>query len=270
MKKLMTFIFLLVMPLLVYADSETIFSLNEIESSPGNNVTVILNMDNKQEFGVLTAKVHYDSTKLEYVSSQLKGLDAMLRGSDKNEETGIVAFYAINLSDKMMKDNGNVFLIEFKIKEDVTEDIPLELEIKDFGKDENTKLAYSVQNGLIKIKANVNTVEKNKSVDLTDELEKAIKENSENPDEKIEISWSSSNDDVATVDENGHVEFKKDGNVTIEAKDSEGNVIYSKDYNVKEKVSKNYHIKEIIIGVVIIGIIALIIVWRKKCKKRKK
>lgn len=269
MKKIFIFLILilLIIPLNIYADNVTMFSLNEIEASAGNNVTVILNMDNKQEFSILTARVHYDNSKLEYISSELKGLDAMLRGTDKNVDKGIVAMYAINLSDdKTMKDNGNIMIIEFKIKDDVTEDIPLTLEIKDFGKDENTKLEYTTKNGVIKIKNNVATVEKNKTQDLMEEFNEAIKSSTKKEDT---VTWSTSDSNIASVDDNGLVIFKNDGNVTIEAKDNDGNILYSKDYYVKEKVNKNYHIKEIIIGVIVVGFIVFLIFGRKKWLKRK-
>ena len=48
MKKIFIFLILLIIPLNIYADNVTTFSLNEIEASAGNNVTVILSMDNKQ------------------------------------------------------------------------------------------------------------------------------------------------------------------------------------------------------------------------------
>lgn len=263
MNKKIIFLLLLLIPLKVFGADITIFSLNEVSASAGNNVNIILNMDNKEEFGVLTAKIYYDNSKLEYVSSELDGLNAMLRGSDKNEDKGIIALYAISLNSKQkMNDNGNIMIVEFKIKEDVTEDIPLKLEIKDFGLDENNKLEYTTKNGLIKIKNNIKTVEKNTTDNLMEKFNEEIKSSGK-------VEFSSSDEKVATVNEKGMVVFKKNGNVTIEAKDNEGNVIYSKDYYVKEKIKKNYHLKEISIGLIIILIITLIIFRRHKCLKRK-
>ena len=138
MKNILTFILLLLIPVITYADGVTTFSINDVTASAGSNVTVNLKMDNKQEFGVLTARVHYDKSKLDYVSSELKGLKAVLRGSENNADKGMVVMYAINLNGGGMKDSGNILTIEFRIKDDVTEDIPLVIEIKDFGEDENT------------------------------------------------------------------------------------------------------------------------------------
>ncbi len=264
MKKIITFLILLIFPIIVHAENITTFSLSEVTASPGNNVTVKLNMNNKQEFGVLTGRIRYDKDKLGFISSELNGLKSVLRGSDNNEEKGLVTLYAINLSgSNQMKDNGNILTIEFKIKEDVTEDIPLKIEIKDFGVDENTPLKYETKDGVIKIKKDVATVSKDDKTTLQKEIEEVIKKDEE-------ITWSTTDDEIATVGDDGTVTFKKDGNVTIEAKDKDGNVIYSKDYYVKEKVKKKFPFKIAIAGVIAIIVIALIIIIRsKKCRKRK-
>ena len=259
MKKTLLFLILLLFPFGIYADSKTTFSFNDVTASAGNNVTVKLNMNNKQEFGYLTVRILYDNKKLEYVSDKINGLDAMLRGSDKNKDKGLVVLYAINLSSKYMKDSGNIWTVEFKVKDDVKEDIPLTLEIKDFGKDENTKLKYEKKDGLIKIKDNVEKVDKTKTDNLNSQVE-----------EKDSITWSSTDEEVAKVDENGNVEFNGDGNVTIEAKDENGQVVYSKDYYVKEEEKCEFPIW-IIISVVVFIIIVIVIlfVWRKKCQRKK-
>lgn len=266
MKKILILLILLIFPIMVNAEEVTKFSLNEITASPGSNVTVILNMDNKQEFSVLTAKIHYDNKRLEYVSSELKGLKSMLRGTDKNIDKGIVAMYAINLdSENTMKDNGNIMLVEFKIKEDVTEDIPITLEIKDFSKGESTKLKYEKQDGIITIKGNVQTVTNDKEENLQNDLNETIKKEKKKNDS---VTWETTNDSIATVDEKGNVKFKDNGFVTVEAKDENGSVLYSKDYYVKEKVRKHIPLI-VIIPISIILIITLLIIWRKKCQKRK-
>ena len=257
MKKIILFIVLLLFPIVTFADSKTTFSFNDVTASPGSNVTVKLNMKNTQEFGVLTVRILYDNNKLEYISDKINGLDAMLRGSDKNNKKGLVVLYAINLSDKYMKDNGNIWNVEFKIKDDVKEDIPLTLEIKDFGKDESSKLKFEKKDGLIKIKDDVVTIEKNKTDNLNEQLDK-----------KDNITWSSTDLEVAVVDENGNVEFNGDGNVTIEAKDENGEVIYSKDYYVKENVKNSFPVW-IIISVIAILIIIFVFIWRKKCLRKK-
>lgn len=268
MKKIITFLILLLFPIITYAENVTVFSINEVTASAGNNVTINFKMDNKQEFGVLAARIHYDTSKLEYVSSEVKGLKAVLRGSDNNADKGLVILYAINLSGgNLMKDNGNVLITEFKIKDNVTDDIPLEIEIKDFGVDEETPLKYETKDGVIKIKKDVTSVKKDNTENLKDELDKAT-ESSEKKEED-EVTWSTTDDKVATVDKDGNVTFNENGNVTIEAKDSEGNVLYSKDYYVNDKVKKKYPIVIIASVGVLAILVVLFILRRKKCKKGK-
>ena len=265
MKKI--FLLLLIIPITINAENITTFSIDEISASAGNNITVDLNMDNNQEFSVLTIKVHYDNTKLEYISSEMYGLNATLRGTDKNSDKGIVALYAINLnSSKKMNDSGKIMTIEFKIKDDVTVDLPLNIEIKDFSADETNKLKYKVKDGLIKIKNNVNTVTKNDTASLFEKLlEETKKEGLKNED----VTWSTTDDNIASVDSEGNVTFKDNGNVEIFAKDSTGAILYSKEYYVNSKLKNKKYIF-IAIGISIaIVIILLLLLRRKKCQKRK-
>ena len=46
MKKIILFL-LLLFPTIIFADEITTFSLNEVTASPGNNVTIKLNIENK-------------------------------------------------------------------------------------------------------------------------------------------------------------------------------------------------------------------------------
>ena len=265
MKRKLIFLIILLFPLMVYADSKTIFSLDEVTVSAGNNVTINFNLDNNQEFGVLTARIIYDNTKLTYVDSKLTGLKkSPLHGVEHNNDKGLVVVYGITLNeDNLMNDNGSILTIEFKINDNVTEDIPLTLEIKDFGIDENTSLEYTTKDGVIHITNNVETISPKESI--INKIKEQLKEQGIDSNELI---LESSNDEVAIVTEDGNIELKKDGNTTIIAKDKDGNIIYEKDYFVKKEIKK--YNKYIIIGIIIIIIsISLIIIWRKKCKRKK-
>lgn len=270
MKKKIIFIMLVLFPIFVYADEKTIFSLNEVTASPGNNVTINLNLNNNQEFGVLTVRIHYDQTKLEFVSSELNGLtNGIIHGVDDNNEKGLIALYGISLnSKKLMNDNGNILTIEFKIKEDAKEDIPLELEIVDFGLDESKSLEYESKNGIIHIKSDVETVSKDNKLSLTEKFKEEMKEQGI---EQEDVIWKSTDENVATVDEEGNVQFKDNGNVVIEGKDTDGNVLYSKEYFIKDNVNRhNGLLASIICLAIFISIVVLIIVIRRrKCKKEK-
>lgn len=271
MKKKLIFIMLLLFPIFAHADEITKFSLNEVTASPGNNVTISVNIDNNQNFGILTLRIHYDNTKISYVSSELNGLDnGQIKGIDKNDEKGLVAIYGITLSKKkLMKDNGNLANIEFKIADDVTGNIPLTLEVVDFSLDESTNLKYETTDSLIKIKDNVETVTKEDKKTVINSLKEELKKKGI---DESNITIESSDNNIATVDEDGNVEFKKDGNASIYAKDEEGNIVYSKDFLVKKNIkpSNKLIIPIVVVSVVLILIIILIILnRRKKCQKEK-
>lgn len=267
MRKILFWLLLFLFPFCVHAADKTIFSLNEVTASPGNKVTINLNIDNKEKFGVLTARIHYDKTKLDYDSHNLLGLkNGVLRGADNNADKGLVVLYGITLSDKkLMTDNGKILEVVFTVKEDVSEDIPLELEIVDFGIDENKNLEYEKKDGIIHIKGNVVNVKPDDKPSFNDDLKEELKK--QDVDEN-DIIITSSDEDVATIDENGNIQFKKDGNVTIEAKDKDGKVVYAKEYLVNNKKKISYK-PFIYIGLAIIAILILLIMRKKKWVKRK-
>ncbi len=259
-------IILLLLPLNVLAETVTTFTLNEITASSGNNITVNLDINNNPEFGMLAAKIYYDKNSLEYVSSEVKGLkNAILKGAEDNKK-GAVVLYAIDLDKKkLMKDTGTILTIEFKINKSVTEDIPLKLEVTDFGVDENNLLKFETKNGIIHIKDKINTKAKEDSKTITEEIKEKLKE--ENI--KIEdVTIESNNDEVAEVDEDGNVTIKKDGNVTIGATDKEGNTVYKEDLYIKNNVKKkNRLLKPIIYIIAFILVVGLgIIIWKKRKK----
>ncbi len=269
MKKILFWFLLFLFPLCVHAADETIFSINEVTASPGNNVKVVLNVKNSQDFGVLTARIHYDKTKVTYVSHDLKGLkNGILRGADNNTEKGFVVLYGITLStNKLMNDNGKILEIEFLVNDNATGDMPLEIEIVDFGVDENTTLKYKKNDGTIHIKNDVTNVKPSEQKEVTNNFKEELKKN-DVKDEDITIT--SSDEDVATVGEDGNIEFKNDGNVTIEAKDKDGNVVYSKEYLVNNHISKVN--KKLLYGIgagVLLLIVLLILLIRRKNGKKK-
>ena len=266
-KKIILFLGLLLFPFMVYADKKTTFSLDTISAKSGSNVTINFNVKDNPAFGVLTAKIHYDITKLEFVDSSVNGLKkAVLKGADNNSSKGLVALYAITLSGKLT-DTGNLYTVEFKIKDGVKDNIPLTLEIVDFGEDENTPLEYDKVDGMIVLDENVRTVSKEKKESILSEFKDIVREKEIKEDE---VTFSSSDDNKATVDQDGNVTFKGDGNVTIVAKDDNGNVVFSKDYFVKKKLNKFAKYKwPIIIGISLVLLIIIIIIWRCKCKKGK-
>ena len=260
-KLFLVFIFLMI-PLNIFAEEKSTFSLNEVAASPGNNVTIKLNVENNPEFGILAVKLHYDIEKLEYISSEIKGMkNALLKDAESNDK-GMIALYAITLDKKkLMDDTGTLLVLEFKIKDDVKEDCAIKLEVTDFGKDENTPIEFDSIDGNIKIKNDIESITIDDDVSLNDNI-----------DEEKEVIWESSDEEIAAVDDDGNVEFKEDGNVTIRAKDKDDEeTIYEKDYYVKDKVKKknNKDNNYILIAVGLILLIIVGIVIFKKIRKKK-
>ena len=235
---------------------KTTFSLNEVTSTVGSEITMKFNVDNNPEFGILAVKFHYDINKLEYISSKINGLENALLKNVESNNKGIIALYAITLdTKKLMNDTGNLVEMKFKIKDEVEEDIKIKVEVTDFGKDENTPIEFDSIDGNIIIKKEIEKVYINNTTALNEKI-----------DDKNNVVWESSDEKIATVDENGNVEFKEAGNVTIKAKDKENNnVIYEKDYQVETKEkANNYNMIIIsIIAILLIGIIVFLIKRKK-------
>ena len=268
MKKKVILLLLLFFPFFFFFLEKTSFSLSDVSSAPGSTVTIRFNISKNPEFGVLTARVKFDHSKLEYVSGKLNAFSgASIKGIDKNKSKGLVAIYAISIGDKF-KDTGDIAVMEFKINDSIREsvDIPLEVEIVDFGVDDEQTLAYDVKNGIIHVNGAVDTVTQDSKESLTKKIKEKLEEEKKNNDD---VTWESSNDDIAKVDD-GVVEFKEDGNVTVQAKDKDGNVVYSKDYYVKGKnVNKNNNIVYYVLVIGIVIILFGLFIWRKKWKRKR-
>ena len=93
--------------------------------------------------------------------------------------------------------------------------------------------------------------------------------NGENGNNNQSITWTSSDNEVAKVDEKGNVEFTGSGNTTITAVDEAGKKLYEKTYLVNKK-KKNHDKKYLMISIPIILLgIGLILFSQKKKRKQK-
>lgn len=263
--KYLSILFILLFTSNVRAEEKTVFSLSNIKASSGGEVTITVNIKNNPKFELLGFKVYYDSSKLEYISCGINGFsNAMLKDCNINKDKDIT-FYALTMyteDNKLMDDTGDIVDIKFKIKDNVKNDIPLSLDITDFGKTDTEPLDFDIINGKIEISGDIESKVVNEKDNLSDNIT-----------EKKDITWESSDKSVATVDSNGEVKFKDNGNVTITATDSDGNIVYEKTYLVNNKIKVNYT-KYILIGVgvgvlIIIVVVILIIIKRKKKKNEK-
>lgn len=262
MKKILGMILLLICILFsnVYANELPTLTVGSFDASIGEEITIPITLENNRDgFACIGLKIGYDSKNLEYVSAKIKGLKEAQMKDISNTNDSIFLYALVYDDDKILKDNGVIAEIKFKVKDNaITSD--LKVVQLDYGDKELNRLEYKVNDGKIKI------VEKEKK-SSTKDLSSLI-ENKENK----KIKWKSSDNKIAIVDKDGKVTFKNNGTTVITAEDDDGNLLLEKEYKVTSKDSKNDNKKEIsIVGIlvfiflVIVSIIAIII-FRKKNK----
>lgn len=264
-KKILLFItFIFTLP--VFASDKTVFAVQGIEAAPGSKVTVLVNMRNNPKFELLSFSIPIDTTKVDFLGCEINGFDkAMMKDCSLNPKNEII-FYALTMyteDKKLLSDTGDIARIYLKIKDNAKKDIPLSLNITDYGKSESEPLKYDVVNGMIKIRGNIETRYVDSSISLRNQIKNLSEE---------KITWKSSNKAVAKVDKEGHVTFVGTGNATITATDSKGRIIYEKTYLVSEdiKEGKSPVLMIVIIVVVLLLIVGGLFIRKKKGKKHGK
>ena len=262
MKKILLSISLfLILPYIVLAKDKVEFTLNDVNITNEKEVEINLNIKNNPGFGYLGLQVEFDQEKLEYVSSEIVGMkNALMKGADINKD-GNLSVYALQVSDKkLIDDNGTILKMKLKIKKDFyTTDI--NLTNVSIGKDENQPYEFNITNSKVKMKLEEKSAE-NDTKNLEKEVTEYIKD--ENIDYK-DIEWSSSNENVGKIDQNGNIKFNKSGKTTVTGK-VDDKVVFEKTYEVK---NINYFIIFIPIVIVLI-IIAIWLIIRKRKKLNSK
>ena len=260
MKKILVILLVFFLSILPVNAKDTSFELTDERGMKGDVITVKLKVNNNPSFGILGAILDYDETKLEYKSSKIIGLDNAFM-KDDNNNNGKVIMYAFCINrDSLMNDTGDIYEVEFEVISEEVEKSKIKLEITDFAIDETETLNYTTKDSTITINQEIETVSSSESISLKDEIESETEEI---------VEWKSSNSDVAKVDENGNVTFKKNGDVTITAT-SNDNIIFEKNYEVDNKGSNNtLIIGGILVGVIIIALITFYVIKRIKKNGKK-
>ena len=273
MKKVLLFLITLVfiqIPL-VHAEDKPTFSIKTIKSAPGQEISVSVNLKNNPNYQYVSLEIPLDMTQLEFTSCDINGYEnAMMKRCDMNPNNELI-FYALTMheeEEKLLKDTGDIIDIHLKIKDTASSDIPLVLKITGFGKGNNEKIDHDVEIGYIRISGDIETKTVNEKESLGNEIIK-IEENKENGNNNQSITWTSSDNEVAKVDEKGNVEFTGSGNTTITAVDEAGKKLYEKTYLVNKK-KKNHDKKYLMISIPIILLgIGLILFSQKRKRKQK-
>ena len=260
MKKILVILLVFFLSILPVNAKDTSFELTDERGMKGDVITVKLKVNNNPSFGILGAILDYDETKLEYKSSKIIGLDNAFM-KDDNNNNGKVIMYAFCINrDSLMNDTGDIYEVEFEVISEEVEKSKIKLDITDFAIDETETLNYTTKDSTITINQEIETVSSSESISLKDEIESETEEI---------VEWKSSNSDVAKVDENGNVTFKKNGDVTITAT-SNDNIIFEKNYEVDNKGSNNtLIIGGILVGVIIIALITFYVIKRIKKNGKK-
>lgn len=252
-------------PIKVLADNKIQFSLNDIVINSEEEINVELSISDNPGFGYLGLEIAFDENNLEYISSDLTGFDnALMKGAVINNDNNL-SVYALQVDNsKLITDNGAVLKIKFKRKSNF---LKTDLKIINIsvGKDENTAYDYEVKDSEIKMK-----IEEKVNINDTVNVEEEINQYLEDKEiDSHDIEWSSDNENVLEIDENGNVLFKNQGTATIKGI-LDDQVIYEKTYVVKNK--SNYYVPIIFIFIFILVLICILgfIMIRKRSKLKNK
>ncbi len=249
MKRLKSFLLVLLLFCFpCFVNAQTKFILPVI-STKENEVSVPLTIEDYEEFQVIGIKIHYDNTKLTFQEGNLISLqNGFYHGLEEHD--GVVTIYAFNLTEEPLEVIDHTLAnLTFEWLDSNTAQLPLEIEVTDFSNADLSALEYEVVNGLI-----------------TKEKEISLKEEAQTDKN---LSWSSSDERVASVDPSGQVTFHEYGEVTIKAQDENGNVVFQKTM-VNQQESPHKMIWWIIpISLLSIGTIlgGILYVQKKKNKK---
>ena len=242
----------------VKAKELPIFTIGSSTAYKDEIITVPITLKNNPGFSYLGVKIRYDSSKLDYVDSYLTAdfTNASSKGIEINAKKTIT-LYALTSGNALIKADGKIAEIQFKVISNKIEDIKVEATIDNFGNANNEEIDISKEDGIIHVlnHGEVGKEEVIEEANLTDK----------------KVTYKSSNEDVATVSEDGIVTFKNSGTTEIEAIDENGNVLYKKNYKVdnpddkKEKnIKKNKNIYlYVILGFFICIMIAIFFFFKK-------
>ena len=212
---------------IVVAADKPSFTIESAEGKRGEEVTVKLNLANNPGLRVIAGRIYFDTDKLEFVSAQVNGLknaDAR-KTATYTEKLGAVTLNAScsGLSVPAMDDNGTIMTVTFKIKDNASGTATLDLKMNDVVQEED-RIEFTEKDGQITINVPTTGITlSDTSVSLENGATKKLTATVQPNDATNKtVTWSSSNNAVATVAQDGTVTAVSKGNAVITAKTSNG------------------------------------------------
>ena len=212
---------------IVVATDEPSFTIESAEGKRGEEVTVKLNLANNPGLRVIAGRIYFDTDKLEFVSAQVNGLknaDAR-KTATYTEKLGAVTLNAScsGLSVPAMDDNGTIMTVTFKIKDNASGTAALDLKMNDVVQEED-RIEFTEKDGQITINVPTTGITlSDTSVSLENGATKKLTATVQPNDATNKtVTWSSSNNAVATIAQDGTVTAVSKGNAVITAKTVDG------------------------------------------------
>lgn len=218
--------FVLFVPKIYAASVPTFYIDDSIKYQNSNEVSVnIFLKDVNPEMVTFSVSLKYDTEKLEFLNSKAgKDLKATMKLAEDFPEESRVGIGAVSLSG--FKTDGLYYTILFKVKDGVSKNIPLELELKECTDKEGNDIECKTENGKIvfskdEIEVGTSEVEKVPAFEttVTDQLETLEEIIASNTGAQFSINdiitYENLNEDVLKVSSDGTIIPKSDGKAIV-------------------------------------------------------
>ena len=221
---------MLVLPLFSFADSDPMMYIENVTQNENNNVDLNIIMENietSRKLVALRIDVKYDPSMLEFVQSKAgKDLKATIKYDEDFPDEG--RFSIAILSVGGLNKDGLYYSATFKIKEGITEDIPINLEIGEAADEDGNAINIKTQGIVIKTHSNNEEQPLESQTQIQQEETRASEPISNigdivtdriiSTDENSELSYEVEDDSVIEVLEDGTIIPNKDGTTEVTLK----------------------------------------------------
>ena len=230
---------MLVFPLVSFADSTPRIYIDDQVKYEKNKVTLNINMENIESADPIVAlriDLKYDSSKMEFAGAKAgKDLKATLKYDEDFPDENRFSIAAISLNG--LENNGLYYTVSFKIKENVNENIPIELSIKEATNSDGKNI--KIESSGTTIKLSDDKIENNEETKKLEQTDQTI--------ENFELTNIEPLTSIETIiTENGNVEVREEDILSYEVENpdvvellNDGTMIPNKDGLTKVKLKIN-------------------------------